>query len=136
MPAPLEYSQNALVLQYTVATGQSVTEGEGVVLASDSTVQDAGGASDLAVGVAKASATAGAQVDINMYGWAVVPCLVGTAGATRGTKAQLASDGHVDCGTHDSDGTGNQSSYGIFLQSGSATNWVGLMLSGAANRGV
>ena len=134
--AAMEFSQNALVLKYEVESGQSVTIGEGVVLASDTTVQDAGAASDLAVGVAVATTSAGNLAEIMMYGFAVVPCTVGTTGATRGKKALLEATGHCDATAHDSDGTGNQSTYGVFLQSGTSGQRVGLLLSGAANRGV
>lgn len=135
MTAPISYTDNALVIGYAVGT--SVTEGEAVVLTTDTTIDDAGGASDLAIGIAQAtSSTAGAIVDVVMFGNAVVPVTVGTGGATRGTKAKLVADGFTDATTHNSDGTGNESTYGIFIQSGVATNKVGLLLSGAANRGV
>ena len=62
--------------------------------------------------------------------------IVEPANPTRGTKAKLEADGHTDATTHNSDGTGNESTYGIFLQSGTVGQTVGLLLSGAANRGV
>ena len=127
---------NALYLTYTVATSDTSTEGEAVLLDSDTTIDDCDGASDLAIGIAMADGTPGDEIDVCMFGWAVQSVLVGTNGATRGVKAQLESDGFTDAGTHDSDGTGNQSTYGIFLQSGTAGQFVGLLLSGAANRGV
>lgn len=134
MPAPISYTDQVLVIQYAVGT--SVTEGEAVVLTTDTSIDDAGGASDLAVGIALAtSSTAGAMVDVAMFGWAVQPVLVGTGGATRGTKAILAADGFTDAPTHDSSGGTDDAIYGVFLQSASATNWAGLLLTGASNRG-
>ena len=65
-----------------------------------------------------------------------MPNTGGTNGATRGTKAKLEADGFTDASTHDSDGTGNESTYGIFLASGTVGQFVGLLLSGSANRGV
>lgn len=136
MATAIRHTNNALFLDYTVAASDTATEGEAVLLDSDTTIDDCNAASDLAVGVAMETGTAGDVVEVCMFGHAVVPVEVGTAGATRGTKAQLASDGFVDCSAHDSDGAGNQSFYGIFLQSGTVGQKVGLLLSGAGNRGV
>lgn len=138
MPTARRHTKNALILTFAVASGQSVTEGEAVVLASDSTVQDAGGASDLAVGIARQSGTGANsdRVEVTMFGYAVERVLVGTGGATRGTKAKLVADGFTDATTHDSDGTGNESTYGVFMETGVVGDYVGLLLSGAGNRGV
>lgn len=136
MSTAMRYTQNALFLEYTVASGDTATEGEASLLDSDTTTDDCDGASDLAVGVNMSTQVAGAQVELCMFGWAVCPVKVGTGGATRGTKAKLVGDGFTDATTHDSDGVGNESTYGIFLQSGTAGQFVGLLLSGAANRGV
>jgi len=138
MSIALRVTDNVVELEYTVATGQAVSAGEAVVLASDTTVQDAGSASDLAVGVGKAAAAADAQATIYMFaGGGIIPVLVDTGGATRGKKAKIGSAGRFeDATTHDSDGTGNESTYGTFLQSKTAGQWVGLLLSGTGNRGV
>ena len=120
--------------EYTVATGQAVTEGELVVMASDTTVQDAGAASDLGIGIATASAAAGARVELYMFG-PIVPVAVGTGGATRGTKSVAVTDGFTDAATHDSDGTGNESNYGVFVESGTAGQVKGMMLGLGGNRG-
>lgn len=134
MTAPLSYTKNALVLPYAVGT--SVTAGEAVVLTTDTTIDDAAGVSDLAVGIAQSSSIVpGEIVDVVMFGYAVSPCLVGTGGATRGTKALLVADGFTDAAAHDSSGAVNSSVYGVFLQSGVATNRVGLLLTGCDSRG-
>ena len=131
----MRYLQNALILEYTVAANDTATAGEAVLLDSDTTVDDCDGASDLAIGVALASAVAGAQVQVAMFGHAVIPVLVGTGGATRGTKAILVSDGFTNAPAHDSDGNLNSAIYGIFLQSGTAAQMVGLLVGGVSNRG-
>jgi len=127
---------NALYLPYTVASGDTATKGEAVLLDSDTTIDDCDGASDLAVGIATEAGTPGDVVQICMFGHAVEAVIVGTNGATRGTKAKLEANGFTDATTHDSDGVNNESTYGIFLQSGTVGQFVGLLLSGAANRGV
>lgn len=134
MTAPLSYTKNDLVIPFAVGT--SVTEGEAVVFTTATTIDDAAGATDLAIGTALAtSAVAGAIVDVSMFGYAVREVKVGTGGATRGTKAVLVADGFTDAAAHDSDGVANASVYGIFLQSGVATDKVGLLKSGCDSRG-
>ena len=121
---------------YVVASGDTATKGEAVLLDSDTTIDDCDGVSDLAIGVALEAGTPGDVVEVGLFGWGIVPVIVGTNGATRGMKAQLEGDGFTDAGTHDSDGgVANQSTYGIFLQSGTAGQFVGLLLAGAGNRG-
>jgi hypothetical protein len=134
MTAPIQLTGNALVLQYTTAAG-GCTIGEAVVFASDTTVQDAGAATDLAVGIAASTTVAGVLVDVYMLGYSVIPVTAGTGGATRGTKAVLVADGFTDAAAHDSDGLVNTSVYGVFLQSGVATDRVGLLLTGCDSRG-
>jgi len=136
MTTALRLLDNALRKSYTVAASDTATKGEAVLLDSDTTIDDCDAASDLAIGIAMESGTPGDVVEVCLFGHAVAPVKVGTGGATRGTKAKLAADGFTDATAHDSDGTGNESTYGIFLQSGTAGQFVGLLLSGAANRGV
>ena len=136
MTTALRLTNSVLRKQYTVASGDTATKGEAVLLDSDTTVDDCDAASDLAIGVAMTTQAAGEEVEIALFGHGVIPVVVGTNGATRGTKAQLESDGFTDAGTHDSDGgVANQSTYGIFLQSGTVGQFVGLLLAGAGNRG-
>lgn len=135
MSTARRFTNNILILPFTVESGQTVTRGQAVVLASDTTVQDSGGASDLIVGTAIADGAADEEVQIHMDGWAVKPVKVGTGGATRGTKAIAIGDGYTDATAHDSDGNQNESTYGQFLQSGTANQFIGLLLTGSANRG-
>ncbi|MHA1572659.1 MAG: hypothetical protein ACTSX8_01575 [Alphaproteobacteria bacterium] len=133
MTAPVQFTENALVMQYTASAGCTI--GEAVVFNSDTTVQDAGAATDLAIGVAAYTATAGNVVDVYMFGHAVIPVVVGTGDCTRGTKAVLVADGLTDAAAHDSDGVVNASVYGVFIQSGVAGDTVGLLLTGCDSRG-
>ena len=73
-------------------------------------------------------------VEIYLFG-PVIPVTVGTGGATRGTKAVAVADGFTDAATHDSDGTGNESNYGVFMQTGTAGQIIGMMLM-VGNRGL
>jgi hypothetical protein len=125
-----------LVMEYEVASGDTATLGEAVKLDSDTTIDDCDAASDLAIGVALETKAAGEKCRVAMFGHAIVPVKVGTGGATRGTKAVLVATGFTDAAAHDSDGTGNESTYGIFLASADAGDLAPLLLSGAANRGV
>lgn len=99
-------------------------------------VKDAGAATDLGIGIAHetiASSTAVQDVEVILLG-PVIPVDVGTGGATAGTKAVATTDGFTDAPTHDSDGTGNQSVYGVFMATGTAGQKVGMMPA-AGNRG-
>lgn len=136
MGKALRMTQNALYKEYTVAPSDTATEGEAVLLDSDTTVDDCDAASDLAIGVAMETKSAGEQVKVALFGHAIIGVLVGTGGATRGKKAQLTSDGFKDASTHDSDGTGNESTYGQFLETRSAGQFVALLIPGGSNRGV
>jgi len=134
MTAPALYTQNDLVIPYAVGT--AVTAGEAVVFTTATTIDDAGGATDLAIGTAlTTSAVPGTMVDVSMFGYAVRDVVVGTGGATRGTKAVLVADGFTDAAAHDSDGAVNASVYGIFIESGAATDMVGLLKTGCDSRG-
>lgn len=124
----------ATVKAYTVATGQVVTEGYMVVLASDTTVQNGGASSDLGIGIARNSATAGQVVDIYLFG-PIIPVVVGTGGCTRGTKAIHIADGFTDAPAHDSSGGTDNAIYGVFTESGSAGDMRGLMIGLGGNRG-
>jgi hypothetical protein len=135
MATALRLTQNALRKTYTVAASDTATEGMAVLLDSDTTVDDAGAASDLAIGVALETKTAGQAVEVALFGHSVIGVLVGTNGATRGMKAVIESDGFTDAAAHDSDGTGNEAIYGVFLQSGTAGQFVGMLVGGTSNRG-
>jgi hypothetical protein len=125
---------------YTVASSQTVKAGMSVVLSgSDTAIDQAVITDDTQIGVALGtpgtSYSAGDLVQVLHYG-PIVPVLVGTGGATRGKKAVVSSsnDGMTDCAAHDSDGTGNQNVQGVFMQSGDATEHVGMMMV-MGNRG-
>ena len=120
---------------YKVASGQTTTKGMLVIFSgSDDEIATAGAGSDLCFAVALETKAAGEYCEV-AYLAPVVEVLVGTGGATRGTKARPVADGVTNATAHNSDGTGNESTYGIFVQTGVAADRVGMML-GYANRGV
>lgn len=121
---------------FTVASGQSATKGKLAIFgSSDTTVQNGVSTSDTGIGIFMATAAADAQVDVLLFNH-VMPVLVGTGGCTRGKKAIFASadDGFTDAPAHDSSGATDNIIYGIFMQSGSAGDTVGLMCA-PSNRG-
>jgi hypothetical protein len=121
-------------MRFRVAASQTATKGKPVLLSgADNEIDDAGADSDLAVGVALETKAAGVDCDVALFG-PVVPVLVGTGGATRGKKGAIVADGFADAPAHNSDGTGNQAIYVIFMQSGVAGDLVGAMLC-PSNRG-
>jgi hypothetical protein len=130
----------AVIGTYTVAASQTVRAGMPVILSgSDTAIDEAIISNDLCIGVALGtpgtSYAAAAVVQVLHYG-PIVPVLVGTGDATRGKKAVVSAsaDGMCDCAAHDSDGTGNQNVQGVFMQSGVATEHVGMMMV-MGNRG-
>lgn len=124
---------------YTVVTGETVRGGMPVILhTADTTIDEAIATDDTAIGIALGfgtTYTAGQEVQVLHYG-PIVPVLVGTGGATRGTKAVVAgaADGLTDAAAHNSDGTGNVNVLGVFMQTGSAADEVGMMMV-LGNRG-
>ncbi|MGB0890482.1 MAG: hypothetical protein ACPGWS_09380 [Solirubrobacterales bacterium] len=137
MPLAIDLSANTLTVKRTVATSDTATKGMALIADSDTTVDDAPAGSDLAMFVAKETKTAGERVECFVLGTGgVIPVLVGTGGATVGLSAKLAADGFTDASTHDSDGGGEEATYGKFLESGTAGQFVGMINSGFSVRGV
>jgi|TARA_R110002110_G_scaffold166496_4_gene367098 hypothetical protein len=123
---------HATLAEFTVATGQAATEG-GLATASaaDGEVQD--GIGDDGIGIFRATAAAGARVEVTLFGGVEV-VTVGANGATYGTKAIAVAGAFEDAPAHDSSGATDNAIYGIFMQSGVAGDKVGMMLT-ASNRG-
>jgi hypothetical protein len=118
-------------ITYTASAG--CTLGMMAVFTAATTVADGGAASDLGIGTFEATAVAGEQVSVLLYG-PIVRVLVGTGGATRGTKAIHVADGYTDAPAHDSSGGTDNAIYGIFMETGVATDRIG-MQQVAFNRG-
>ena len=117
-----------LIKVYTVAATKSATLGYPAIFSgADDQVENGGAGTDLAFGVFLDTGTAGDRVRVQLAG-PIVRVVVGTGGATRGTKAVMVSDGFTDAPTHDSSGTTDNAIYGIFMQSGLATYRVGMQL--------
>lgn len=138
---PQRQTQNAIVKSYVVATSQTVTVGKTVKLASDTTIQDAGAASDLEIGIclestdanASGVVAAGYTVNVVLLGHAIVPMLVGTGDSTRSKKQKVASDGITDSATGGG-GTTAAECVGIALESGVAGDFIGVLIGGANSR--
>lgn len=135
MSTAMRHTKNALILEYEVSTGDTATEGEAVLLDSDTTIDDCDGASDLAVGIALKTGVAGDKVPVAMFGHAVIGAKAGTGGVTRGKKQILVSDGFTDAPAHDADGNTNDAIYGVALQSATAGQFFGLLVGSPSNRG-
>ena len=111
---------------YKVATGQTVTRGGQVILATDDTVQGTVAEDQLAIGIAEQDGIAGESVSIVMFGTGIVHVIVGTGDAVRGRLAVAVADGHTSVTI--ADGAVVRVSPGRFLQSGVAGDEVGLLV--------
>ena len=123
----LNYQQNALIRTYGVPTGKATTLGLPVKLSGADDQVEVCAAGEDGIGVALSTQVAGDQVQVALYGWAIVPVKVGTGGATRGLWAKSVADGFTDLTT----GGGSTARYahGKFLQSGVVGDLVGLLLA-------
>lgn len=119
--------QNLWHRKLKIASGQTATKGLAIIFSgADDEIAAAGADSDLAVGVALESGVAGDYVECAMFAPGAVEVLVGTGGATRGTKAILVADGFTNAAA-DNGGTTPKPVYGIFVNTGVAGDYVGLM---------
>lgn len=125
---------NALIREYTVEAAATVTVGKRVKFGtSDTTVEDCG-ANENGIGIAveyhntvnETAGAAGTRVGIALDGVAIVPVLVGTGGATRGSFAVTVSDGL----TNQTIGGGSTLVHiaGKFMQTGVVGDIVGMLV--------
>jgi hypothetical protein len=120
---------NGIIKWYTVVTAGAATLGFCAKLDSaDNTVNNLGAGEDLCIGMFLATAVAGARVPVLIPN-PIVRVVVGTNGATRSKKAIPVATGLEDAPTHDSDGTSNSAIVGIFMQSGTVGQRVGMQLT-------
>lgn len=128
---PVDIRSKALTKTYKVATSQTVTKGMGVIFASADTDIQVAGANGIAIGIALESGVAGDKINVALFGHAIVTVLVGTGGATRGLYAVAVSDGYAN----QTLGGGTTVKYiaGQFLQTGVATEHVGMLVGGFAS---
>ena len=114
------------------ATGVIVPRQPVVFDAADESVAAAGAGSALAIGIALTGVNAAdlaagkTQITILLFGWPV-EVTVGTGGATRGKALELVADGMADAPANGG-GTTPHAIYGIAMQSGVATDRIGMML--------
>lgn len=131
---PVEQKQNLIIQRMLIPATKAVTKGLAVIHSSaDNQCENAGAASDLAIGLALETGTAGDYVDIALFGYAVVQAEAGTGGVTRGKKQKLVADGFTDAPA-DNGATTAVPTYGFALESASAGEKFALVLSGPANR--
>jgi len=111
-----------------VASAKTVTKGKPIKHSgADHEAENAAAITDLAIGIALESGTAGQTVRyVRLGSKAIVPALVGTGGATRGQGAVYVADGVTDQAT--GGGTNLFCCLGQFMQSGVAGDYVGLNL--------
>jgi hypothetical protein len=99
---------------------------------ADTAVKNAGAGSALAIGIALTEVSASdlaagkTQITILLFGWPV-EVTVGTGGATRGKALELVADGMADAPANGG-GSTPHAIYGIAMQSGVATDRIGMML--------
>jgi hypothetical protein len=115
----------AVILNVNAGAG-GLVKGMGAEFGTtDDTMIAAGAADPLWVGVPLHDAAAGAPCDVALSH--VVPVLVGTNGATRGERATMEADGYTDAAAA-SGGATEVYVYGIFLQTGVAGDYVGMLI--------
>lgn len=125
--------QNAVLMAFTVAAGQTTTKGKAVIFSgADTDIATAGAASDLAIGIAMKTGVAADVVEVALFSHAIVQALAGTGGVTRGTKQTLVSDGFTDAAADNGAGTAVPT-YGVSLESAVAGDYFALAV-GTANR--
>ncbi len=128
---------HATIAEFDVEAGGVTTLGKPVSFsATAGEIVDTAAGADDAIGIARASVAAidtARRVQVTLFA-PVEVVLVGTGGATEGEKAVVVADGLTDAPTHDSSGATDDAIYGIFMQSGSATERVGMQVM-ASNRG-
>jgi hypothetical protein len=115
--AQIDLSPNPKVKTYTAATGETITEGRAVKLASADEEIAACAAGNAALGIALDSCAAGERAEVLISPDAICKVKVGTGGATRGLWAVVVSDGLTDSGTLGG-GTTLVNVIGRFLQTG------------------
>lgn len=132
----------ATIGNFDVTAGQTVTVGYAVTMDSDTTVRNAAGGIDKddIIGIAHTGGTSvvagDANVDVFLFA-PVVPVVIGAGGtATRGNKAiwNAAGNGFTNAAAANPGGANDEQAYGVFLQSGTAGDVVGMMLAPSGYR--
>lgn len=117
---------NGCIQHFVIPATKAVTKGKSVKFSgADNQIENCGAGED-GIGTALTDGVAGDTVPILLDGYAVVPCLVGTGGATRGSYAVTVADGHTDRAI--ADGTNPRFLRGKFMQTGVAGDIVGLLV--------
>ena len=137
MSTASRHTQHATRVTLEAKASTLITKGMPVKFTTSArTVEHAGASDDVQIGIAGNTVTAtDTDRDVNVYlPGPVVPVLVGTGGATQGTKAKIVSDGFTNAGAHDSSGATDDSIAGVFFETGVVGDIVG-MIPLLSNRG-
>lgn len=134
MSTALRNLDHATIMEFTVATGQTVAEGMPVGLSAGYLDEVA---DDTIIGVAlkdgDGDVAKESRVPVALLG-PVVGVVVGTGGATAGKKATPVATGFQDAPAHNANGNTDDVIAGVFLQAGVAGDIVGMMIA-SGNRG-
>ncbi len=131
--------QNAIQQRFTVAAGQTVAIGRVVKQITNEDTCQVAGAGEIGCGVVismggNTAVTAGAAGDfvmVALFGYAVIPMLVGTGGATFGVMQQCVTDGVTDVTPNGAPTTGVLvASAGLAMQTGVAADVIGVLVPG------
>ncbi len=122
----LNISRSALRHGFTVKTGETVAKGTRVKLTAEGEI-DQCNANEAGIGTAEeAGVSAQKGVTVLLDGHAIIPVLVGTGGATINKYAKPVADGYADITV--ADGTTPTYASGMFMQTGVAGDYVGMMI--------
>lgn len=121
-----ENLQAALIRTFTVKAATSAVKGRKCKFGASDTEVEVCGANEAGIGWFNEAKSAGERVQVVMDGYAIVEVIVGTGGATRGALAVTVADGMTDQTA--GGGTNAAHTSGRFLNSGVATDKVGLLL--------
>lgn len=123
-----EQLEHCIIRSFDHASQPAFSRGDEVKFGTDDQLLAAAGTNDpLAIGIIWKDNAAGRPAHVALYGHAIIPVTVGTGGATRGVDAVTVADGFTDAAANGG-GSTSQIIKGKFLQSGSATDEVELMI--------
>jgi hypothetical protein len=135
---PLRRLEYALIKEFTcsaaIRKGFPVMVSAVAATGEISTIAEAGDANDVAIGVAleAGNTTTVPKIQVVLFGTAIVPCLVGTGGATAGVRVGWVADGVTDINFQVASGATWTPAcvYGIAMQTGVDNDIIGVLTSG------
>ena len=136
---PYRLLDHALIMDFVVASGQTVAIGRKVKQVTDENTCQHAGAGEVPMGTvisiggntAVTAGAAGDRVQVALDGNAVVPMKIGTGGSTFGVMQQAVSDGITDVTPNGAPTTGVLvASCGLAMQTGVAADVIGVLVPG------